>query len=272
MTDLPVVGAALSLDRFEELRDVMAAHDRDLELQDFNQPAVLDSDVTALVDRAKTLLDGYNGRHGIHGPFWDLPLATWDPEIRKVIHARMFKALDICEALGSTHMVVHSPYTAWDHNNIRNYANAREGIYERFHATMAPVVKRAEDTGTTLVLENIEDIDPSFRVDLAASLNSDALKVSIDTGHAHYAHGTCGAPPVDYFVKAAGNALGHIHLQDADGHADRHWALGEGSIRWASVFRALAQLDVKPRLIIEVFGPGDVERSMAYLQEQGLAR
>lgn len=272
MSDLPVVGAALSLDQFEDMRDVMFDHNRDLELQDFCDPSVLDSDATALIDRAKSLLDGYQGRHGVHGPFWDLPLATWDPEIRKVIHARMFKALDICEALGSTHMVVHSPYTAWDHNNIGNYANAREGIYERFQATMTPVVKRAEEIGTTLVLENIEDIDPAFRVDLAASLSSNALQVSIDTGHAHYAHGTCGAPPVDYFVKAAGNALQHIHLQDAEGYADRHWALGEGTIRWAAVFHALAQLDVQPRLIIEVFGPGAVERSLAYLQAEGLAQ
>lgn len=272
MSDLPVVGAALSFDQFEEMRDLMFDHDRDLELQEFDRPEVLDGDVTPLIDRAKTLLDGYQGRHGIHGPFWDLPLATWDPQIREVIHKRMFKALEICEAIGSTHMVVHSPYTAWDHNNIRNYPAAREGIFERFHATMAPVVQRAQEIGTTLVLENIEDIDPSFRVELAASLKSDALQISIDTGHAHYAHGTCGAPPVDYFVKAAGNALQHIHLQDAEGYADRHWALGEGTICWDPVFRALAALSVKPRLIIEVFGPGAVARSISYLQRVGLAQ
>jgi len=122
MNDLPVAGAALSLDQLKgDLRDEMFAHSRDLELQDFSRPEVLSGDVTALVDRAKQALAGYGGRHGIHGPFWDLPLATWDPQIREVIHARMFKALDICEALGSSHMVVHSPYLEWDHRNIMNY-------------------------------------------------------------------------------------------------------------------------------------------------------
>lgn len=271
MTDLPVVGAALTLDQFEDMRDVMFGHDRDLELQDFHNPAVLDGDFGPLVDRAKKALDGYGGRHGIHGPFWDLPLATWDPQIRAVIHDRMFKALDICEALGSTHMVIHSPYLEWDHNNIRHYPGAKEGIYDRFTQTMAPVVARAQTVGTTLVLENISDIDPSFRVDLAASLGSDALQISVDTGHAQYAHGSRGAPPVDFFVAAAGNALRHIHLQDADGYADRHWALGEGSIHWPAVFRALGQLTSQPRLIIEVYGPGAVERSMAYLQANKLA-
>ena len=272
MSDLPVVGAALSIDQFIEIRDVMFSHDRDLELQDFHNPQILDTDCSALVDRAKVALDGYSGRHGIHGPFWDLPLATWDPMIRDVVHDRMFKALGICETLGSTHMVVHSPYLEWDHRNIMHYPNAKEGIFERFQTTMAPVVKRAEEIGTTLVLENIGDIDPHFRVELAASLLSDALQVSVDTGHAHYAHGACGAPPVDYYVKAAGDALQHVHLQDADGYADRHWALGEGTICWDAVFRAIKQLHSKPRLIIEVYGDRSVEKSMAYLQNSGLAR
>lgn len=272
MSNLPIVGAALNIVQFIEMRDVMFALDRDLELQDFHNPQVLDTDYSALVDSAKKALDGYRGRHGIHGPFWDLPLATWDPMIRRVIHDRMFKALGICEALGSTHMVIHSPYLEWDHRNIMHYPNAKEGIFERFRETMMPVVKRAEDVGTTLMLENISDIDPTFRVELAASLTSEALQISVDTGHAHYAHGVCGAPPVDHFIKAAGNALQHVHLQDADGYADRHWALGEGTIRWQSVFRAIEQLSSKPRLIIEVYGDQSVERSITYLQEYGLAR
>lgn len=271
MTNLPIVGAALPLEQFIKMRDVMFERDRDLELQDFHNPQTLDSDYSSLVDRAKSALAGYGGRHGIHGPFWDLPLATWDPKIREVIHDRMFKALGICEALGSSHMVVHSPYLEWDHRNIMHYPNAKEGIFERFQTTMAPVAKRAEEVGTTLVLENVGDIDPHFRVELAASLESDALQISVDTGHAHYAHGACGAPPVDYFIKAAGNALQHVHLQDADGYADRHWPLGEGTICWNAVFRALGQLDSKPRLIIEVYGDQSVERSMAYLQNAGLA-
>lgn len=272
MSDLPIVGSAMTLDSFQKFRDVMFEKDRDLELQDFHMPRVLDGDLEAVVDRAKKALAGYKGRHGIHGPFWDLPLAPWDPAIRAVVQQRMMRGLDVCEALGSSHMVVHSPFTEWDYNNIFNYPRAKESIFERCHATMLPIVKRAEEIGTTLVLENIMDIDPHFRVELAASFNSDAFQVSIDTGHAHYAHGSRGAPPVDYYVKAAGNALQHIHLQDADGYADRHWALGDGTILWRSVFAALANLDSRPRLIIEVRSDDDITRSLDYLQSAGLAQ
>ena len=272
MSDLPIVGAALTLDSFSKLRDVMFEKDRDLELQDFHQPAVLDGDMTTLIDQAKKLLDGYGGRHGIHGPFWDLPLAAWDSQVQTLVQNRLIAGLDVCEAIGSTHMVIHSPYTAWDHNNIMHYPDAREGIINRFATTIAPIVKRAEDIGTTLVLENIEDIDPYFRVMLIERVGSNALKVSVDTGHAYYAHKTCGAPPVDYFLKAADHSLHHIHLQDADGYADRHWSLGEGAIAWEVIFRTLTQMPSKPRLIIEVSESDDVERSMTYLQSAGLAQ
>lgn len=271
MSNLPVAGAAMSLDLFEEMRDLMFEKNRDLELQDFHKPEVLDAGTEALTDRALKLLDGFQGRHGIHGPFWDLPLATWDPELRRLVQKRLMKGLEICELLGSSHMVIHSPYTIWNHHNIMHYPHAREGIFERFEATMAPLVKRAADIGTILVLENTEDIDPAFRVDLAASLQSDALQISIDTGHAYYAQGMCGAPPIDYFIKAAGSRLQHVHLQDADGYADRHWALGEGAICWHSVFSALGALTSKPRLIIETFAPGTIQRSITYLQNAGLA-
>jgi hypothetical protein len=64
------------------------------------------------------------------------------------------------------------------------------------------------------------------RLDLARSFDSAAVKLSIDTGHAHNAHCDQGAVPVDYFVVAAGEWLAHVHLQDTDGFADRHWAPG----------------------------------------------
>ncbi|TGQ48799.1 sugar phosphate isomerase/epimerase, partial [Mesorhizobium sp. M1C.F.Ca.ET.212.01.1.1] len=92
-----------------------------------------------------------------------------------------------------------------------NNPGEREKITEYCHLTLRDAVKRAEDIGCTMVLENIEDKDPHIRVALADSFKSPAVAVSIDTGHAYYAHGSTGAPPVDYFVHAAGNRLQHVH-------------------------------------------------------------
>ena len=267
----PLLGAALTLDYVELFRDWLLERQRDLELQDFIFAEVLNGDWRPLIDRAKTLLDGHTGRLGIHGPFWGFNICTEDPDVRAVVRKRLMQGLDVCEALGATHMVVHSPYTTWDYNNLDDHPRARQQLIDHTHACLDGIVKRAEDIGCALVLENIEDKDPHARVALARSFDSEAVRVSIDTGHAHYAHGSNGAPPVDYYVHAAGKLLEHVHIHDVDGYADRHWHPGEGTICWPAVFDALAVSCERPRLLIEVKDQAGLMKGVKHLQALGLA-
>lgn len=274
MTDLPLLGAALMTRDLAGMQDFILSENRDLELQDFCDAELLNGDWRKVADQARRLLSGYSGRLGIHGPFMGLSIASADPDLR-VINARKFmQGLEVCEYLGATQMVIHSPYTTWDFNNLDNFADrsAYDRVLECCHQTMAAVVRRAADIGVTMVVENIEDKDPDIRRILADSFASPAMAVSVDTGHAHYAHGSTGAPPVDFFIRRAGNRLEHVHLQDADGHADRHWAIGEGTIRWQGVFRALGELTSHPRLMLELRDKAQIQPSVQWLNALGLAR
>ena len=123
-----------------------------------------------------------------------------------------------------------------------------------------------------LAVENIEDRDPHIRRDIVRHFASASLRLSVDTGHAHYASRMGAAPPVDMFVRAAGEDLAHLHLQDADGLADRHWAVGDGTVPWRAVFEELGRLASGPRLIIEIRDKTDVLRSAGHLARLGLAR
>jgi len=272
LQDLPVIGAALAVEELAAHRDWLFDKDRDLELQTFHDPGVLTGDWRPLADEAKRLLSGFRGRLGVHGPFWGFVLNSQDPDIRRVVAHRMDQGLDICAVVGATQMVIHSPYTSWSYNNLDLYPMARAGVIEQTHDTLKAAVKRAEDQGVTLVIENIEDIDPMDRLRLAKSFDSPAVRLSVDTGHAAYAHGTTGAPPVDYFITAAGDMLDHVHLQDADGYADRHWAIGEGSVPWPAVFRALRQIGARPRLILELRDKAGIPASMDYIARMGLGQ
>lgn len=269
---VPIIGAALAVPELADFRDWLLEKQRDLEIQSFHDPDVLRGDWTPLADEARKQLDGHTGRRGIHGPFWGFSLATMDPDVRAIVQARLMQGLDICAAVGATHMVVHSPVTTWDHHNMGNYDGAWDGILDHIHANLDTAVKRAEDQGVALVLENIEDMDPAYRRRIVEHFNSPALRLSIDTGHAHYAHGATGAPPVDYFIQDAGALLEHVHLQDAEGYADRHWAIGQGTIIWPAVFRALAALPVSPRLILELRDKAGIAPSMRYLEHHGLGQ
>lgn len=266
----PIVGAALAYPMIQQHRNWILDRQRDLEVQDFFASDVLDGDWRPLAEKIRATLDGYTGRLGVHGPFWGFRIDSHDTEIRAVVRKRFMQGLDVCAALGATQMVVHSPYTTWDHNNLDMYPASRAGVVERVHATLRDVVLRAEDMGCERVIENIEDKDPKVRVDLAKSFGSKAVKVSIDTGHAHYAHVSTGAPPVDFYVTAAGAELHHVHIQDTEGYADRHWLPGEGTIRWEGVFRAIAELPASPRLIMEVRDQRNLLKGFNHLAGLGL--
>lgn len=253
-------------------RDWLVDQQRDLELQDFFRADVLNGDWRPLVRRIRAELQGHRGRLGIHGPFWGFDIDTQDPDVRSVVQRRLDQGLDVCEEIGATQMVVHSPYKTWTYHNLDNQAGARQKLQERVHACLGEAVARAERTGVTLVIENIEDKDPLARVQLAQSFGSERVRVSLDTGHAYYAHVSTGAPPVDYYIVAAGDLLEHVHLQDADGYADRHWAIGEGSILWPGVFRQLGGLSSSPRLILELRDTGAIGRAADWLAGAGLAR
>jgi sugar phosphate isomerase/epimerase len=129
-------------------------------------------------------------------------------------------------------------------------------------------VKRAEQIGCTIVIENIFDTSPALWLDLIRSFNSPHVRASIDVGHAYIMHKMGGAPP-DAFVRAAGDLLAHVHVQDTDGLSDRHWCPGDGHINWFALFDALSSVTSTPRLVLELHDYAQVQRGAAFLADHG---
>ena len=271
MADLPLLGAALRVDEIAPYRDWLSEAPRPLEVHGLTDVTVLRGDWKAAAAAAREVVSGFPGPLGIHGPA-SVTLGSDDPDVRTLAQKRLDQGLDVCAELGATQMVIHSPYTYWDHDNLDNVAGRREEKLAAFRQTLDAAVRRAESLGVELVVENIEDRDPTIRKSVVAHYNSSALKLSIDTGHAYYAHKRVDAPAVDRYVQAAGENLAHMHLQDGDGFADRHWGVAEGAIPWRAIFDELALLTTKPRLVIELRKKARVKTSAEYLVAQGLAQ
>lgn len=271
MTQTPIIGAQLTVLDLPRHRDWLIAKNRDLELPEFCMADILAAP-DPFVAMAKSALDGWSGRLGIHGPFAGFELDVKDKEIRAVVQARIGQALDVCDRLGATQMVLHSPYDGWDAHNLDNKPTDRSRRISAILDTLAPALTRAEDQGVEIVLENIKDTDPAHRAAVVEAAASPALRLSVDVGHAYWAHVSCDAPPVDRYVSEAGNLLTHVHLQDADGYADRHWVLGEGTIPFAPIFAALSGLTSQPRLIVEINDFSRVPDAVAHLERLGLGQ
>ncbi|RDI94550.1 sugar phosphate isomerase/epimerase [Meiothermus sp. QL-1] len=269
---LPVLGLALPGELLPAYRDWLWEHGgRDLEIQDPARPEVLDGDWKPRVAQLRELLAGYPGRIGIHGPYDGLWMASSDPYVRRMVAERYRQGLEFAAELGASHMVIHSPFLFFGHPQmVHAPSNGLARELEFAHDTLAAVLPLARDLGLTLVIENVRDTNPAPLLVLVRSFDSEHVRLSLDVGHA-YLMQQIGGPSPDQWVREAGPLLGHLHLQDNDGLLDRHWPPGEGGIRWGALFRALAELEVRPRLILEVRHERLAEAA-AWLVGQGLAR
>lgn len=263
------LGAAMTVGDVKRHRDWLFERDRDLELQDFIFPAVLDSP-SALIDAAKRMLDGWSGRLGIHGPYFDFDLAPADPDARAFVRKRLGQGIDAAAALGATQMVVHSPFSDWRERNDVLHPGDVDAVLQRAGDTLAPVLERAKEHGVTLVVENIEDWSAERRVQLVDEIASPVLKVSLDTGHAHCARMMSHGRPVDWHVIGAGERLQHVHVQDVDGYADRHWAPGRGSINWIPVFEAVSTHAPDARCVLELMNRDEIPIGFEHLRDLGV--
>lgn len=266
-----LIGAALELPVLAQHLPWLLERDRDLEIQDFCYTEIITGDWRPLAAEIRRQLAGYKGRLGIHGPFYGFSIGSRDPDIVAVVRRRLDQGLDVAAALGATQMVIHSPFDAWDDHNVSAYPDQTTRRIGQIVDTLAPVARRAEELGVELVIENIQDRDPATRAALAAAFESPMVKVSLDTGHANFAHHACGGPSPAAFAAAAGAALAHVHLQDTGGFADNHWHPGEGNIAWGEVFAELARLPSRPRLVLEVNDLPGLRKGADFLVGLGVA-
>lgn len=264
----PRVGAALKVERLNEFREWLITSQRDLELQDSANPVLLENGWQPVAREAKEILDGYTGRLGVHGPFIDLTIGANDPLIRNAVIERLTQGLEFGAVVGATHMVIHSPVRFLGANPFEPAKSILGATDERdtVKATVDAILPRAQELGCTLVIENIFDRNPSRLRSIVESFDSEYVRMSIDIGHAHVMSKLGGAAP-DQWVREAGHLLAHLHLQDTDGDADRHWTPGVGSIEWHALFDALAEENGDPRLIIET--PGDPVQGADFLIARG---
>ena len=160
MSKLPTLGAALRPEELPPHIEWLVDGVRDLELQGFHYPDVLVAgDWKPRAADVRKLLENHKGRQGMHGPS-SVPLASNDPGIRALAQERLGQCLDVCEELGLTQMVIHSPYIHWDQENLYRLPGRRAEKLADFIATIEPVMPRAEALGVEMVIENLGESRP----------------------------------------------------------------------------------------------------------------
>ena len=225
-----------------------------LKLELYIESNALDSISREDISQLKNQLD-YNPSLTIHAPFMDLSPGAVDSKVRAVTMERFFHVMNIAGDLKVKAVVFHSGYEKWKYAlNI--------GLWlEQSLLTWRPLVKKAEEIGVKIAIENIFEDEPENLRLLMEKMGNNSFGICFDSGH------------FNLFSKVSlEDWLGHLkpyiielHLHDNNKTSDQHLPIGEGTFDFGKLFSAMKGKDLIYTL--EAHNPADAKKSMRQLNK-----
>jgi len=130
-----------------------------------------------------------------------------------------------------------------DNSKFQRYIEAQNQATDSAREALRKLIPVAEKTGVVIALENVWNnlwVKPALFTNFVASFKSPWVKAYFDIGnHVKY------APPQEW-IRSLGKLIAKCHVKDfklnPDGHGGRFCRIGEGSIDWPAVRRALDEI------------------------------
>ncbi len=192
-----------------------------IEIQYLAMPPWLGQDWRDEAQKVKELLQDLEGPIGLHGHFMDTCHISPDPEIRTFSAKRYRESMDMAEAIGARFVVFHTQY-----NTMLRLPHYPSAFHDASMEFWPRIGDEAVERGLTIYVENMFDVDPEPSARMAHELDHPAIQLCFDVAHAEI-HSDI---PVNDWIAAYGDKLGHVHINDCDGKNDLHLDLGEGTL------------------------------------------
>jgi sugar phosphate isomerase/epimerase len=235
-------------------------YDAHFEYNDFYLPGVLDDEkrVNELIAFYASL-PGDRSKNTLHGAFFDVTIHSADPEIKAVSDKRIRQSMEIARRLGVGAVIFHTNLIANFKNNFYIDTWVKENAaYWR--------ALSADYPGVSIYIENMFDEDFRPITALMEAL-SDVKDVSACFD---YAHAALFGSDMEAWLRALLPYAAHLHINDNDGVADLHYALGKGVMDYDLLNREIARLGARPTVLLEMTDVSAQELSIEYLRENGI--
>ncbi|HON82391.1 MAG TPA: sugar phosphate isomerase/epimerase family protein [Methanoregulaceae archaeon] len=178
------------------------------------------------------LLESYSCRYTVHAPSRSINIASVHEPIRK----GSVEVICTCFALSgevAADVVIHPGYFAWRED--------RDKALRQFRKSLADLNACAEDYSIRFSIENMENWNYFFLRRPEEIENLGEFNLALDVGHAYL--NRC----LDEFLAMP---FSHVHLHDNNGKEDLHAPVGQGTIDFGPVLKAIKDNHATP--IIEV--------------------
>jgi sugar phosphate isomerase/epimerase len=188
----------------------------------------------------------------VHAPYSDLNLASlnypiWRESVRQVLAC-------IDGAAGLTDRVtVHPGYLSPMGKLLP------DKVWNLQKSALTEIGEYADDRGVRIFLENmggLKEVLCRFPEEILGMIEGvENIGFTLDVGHAH----TVGK--VREFLRVLPQ-VNHVHIHDNNGTADQHLAVGDGTIPWEEVGRAVAR-EYSGIVVVEGRNLDEARRSLA---------
>jgi sugar phosphate isomerase/epimerase len=124
-----------------------------------------------------------------------------------------------------------------------------------FIESLARVAEYAATAGISVAIENTTRgyaADTRALRGMIADGGRDNVGICVDTGHANL------FPPAADHIRAAGDALITLQIDDSSDHANQHTLPGRGTTDWPALMQALAEVGYTGNFVYELMDPADI--------------
>ncbi|MDR3623017.1 MAG: sugar phosphate isomerase/epimerase [Paludisphaera borealis] len=178
-------------------------------------------------------------------PYWHPSFIEPDPNYRRVRIDHTRRALELCAELGAPHITTEpgGPIAP---------GQTRQKALDLFVEVLKPLAEHAEKVGVLLLIEPEPDLlleRTDQYVELADRVNSPALGLNFDVGHAY-----CMSEDLPKAIAALAPYTRHYHLEDiAATRVHHHLPPGDGAIDFAEVIAAIRKTGYDGWLTVELY-------------------
>ncbi len=203
------------------------------------------------------LIGGRGSTVTFHGPFMDLAPGGVDQSIREVSARRLQRTMELVPLFRAQSVVFHAGY------DDRRYHAHRQKWLSSSLATWEPLIKRAEEIGVAIHLENVYEQTPEMILILIEEMASENLGFCLDVGHLN----AFGDAPLREWLDALGPHLREVHLHDNDGQNDTHGPIGSGTVPFEELFEYLSKRGRRPLVTLEPHEEASFWQSLEALEK-----
>lgn len=210
------------------------------------------------VERLQELRSSYELEFSVHAPYADTNLSADDDLIREWVLKRIRASIRFSSELEARNLVLHPGWTTATEPFMRGRS---WGLNIR---SLRWLQKYAGDYGVECLLENVPNPTPYLLVTvddfrLFDDEMTPSLNYVLDIGHAHL------QGEVFEFIDSFGPKIKHVHVSDNDGIQDQHMPIGEGTVDWPLVFKALKKSGFDGWVVVESYSK--MAENIAYLKK-----